>query len=143
MQAVALPKPVSTVSLKRGTVLEKAESFLLLAHVKNDTWIMISERAALRVKNLIEDKVQNITGDAVLNTNQETLRKLYSIAHFNAEISRAGSEKRAVNLDVADAMFETSVEMWRTTQPKNVLVRWASESGEHVNEIAFKCIIKR
>ena len=75
-RAIALPKPVSTVSLKRGTILEKAESFLLLAHVKDDTWIMISERSALRVKNLIEDKVQNITGDAVLNTNQEALRKL-------------------------------------------------------------------
>ena len=142
-RSIALPKPVDTVSLKKGTVVEKAESFLLLAHVKEDTWVMISENAALRVENLVEDKVQNITGDAVMNANQEALRKLYSIAHFNAEISRAGMEKRAVNLEIADAMFETIVEKWSTTRPKNVLVRWASESGEHLNEIAFKSIIKR
>ena len=141
-RAIALPKPVNTVSLKKGMVAERG-TFWLLAHVKDDAWIMVSDKAPLHVQNLVEDNVTDIVGDAVMNTNHEAIRKLYSIAHFQAEISRASIEKRVVNLEIADAMFETCVDKWATAQPKNVLVRWTCESGERVNEIAFKSIIKR
>ena len=65
-----------------------------------------------------------------------------SIGHFMAEVARAKHEGREVDLATADAHFEENAMHWNA-KPRNVLVRWAADGQERVNEVALSSIVKR
>ena len=141
-RAIVLPKDTDDMKIKKGAVDGKESEHYLIAKVRDDVWICLPEKASLVPKNLVEERVVHISNVDAPVTNGEGMRKIYAIGHFMAEVSRAKTQGRDVDLAVADAHFEHNAMHWNT-KPRNVLVRWAADGQERVNEVALSSIVKR
>ena len=75
--------------------------------------------------------------------NEESLSKLFAVAHHIAEVERAKIEKRDIDIKVAHAFFDKSSP---ETIPKQVFVLWSAASSgaeEHVNVAPFSTLCPR
>jgi hypothetical protein len=103
-RSICLSKQIELVTIKKGTVRERSDMYLLFAQVYNDVWIAVSEKAPCAPKHLEQVKVEKTEGDAGLSGNHENVRKCYAIAHFLAELSRAKIHHRPVDLETVDGL---------------------------------------
>ena len=140
-RSIVLPKDLDDVKIKKGAANDKAEHYLI-AKVRDDVWICLPEKAPIAPKSLVEERVVHISNMDAPITSGEVMRKTFAIGHFMAEVARAKHEAREVDLAVADAHFEKNAMHWNT-KPRNVLVRWAANGQERVNEVPFSSIVKR
>ncbi len=142
-RSIALPKDnITEQKLKKGTVEGKDGAFLLLAKVHDKTWICLPEKAKLLTKHLSEEAVTDLPDGTMPILSGEAWRKVYSIAHFQAEVARAKFNNEPVDLAKADQFLESNAMQWNT-RPKSVLVRWAVNGEERVDEVPLRSIVKR
>ena len=78
----------------------------------------------------------------------EAFDNLMAVANFMAEVEKSKLEKRDVNYDESDSLFNKDFFKWQKKKPKNMFVLWFSQTSDgawehHADEVALTNVLPK
>ena len=144
-RAVAIPKHYEGKYTTTRLVLEgRTVEHMICAHISGVTFLVHSggkldphdlvphkmRRSAKRSRSsLAPAKLGQVMPGCALN-------KLMAVATYRAEVERAMTERREVDVAAADALLEKNPFEWGS-MPRTVLALWTCDGKHYIDEIQF------